>query len=192
MGGFLFSSETLIKLNPGATMCILCKSQERFSNTLTRSINAMRTKIPVMVVAVILVLLATAWSADINGTWKGSMDMMGQSMELSFTFKVDGAELTGTSIGPQGNEYPISEGKITGDDISFVVEVTGQMEMKINYKGKIVGDEIKLTMQMDMGGMGGGPPGGGMGGPPAGGGGPGGGPGGGMGAPPELVLKKVE
>jgi hypothetical protein len=152
----------------------------------------MRTKIPVMVVAVILVLLATAWSADINGTWKGSMDMMGQSMELSFTFKVDGAELTGTSIGPQGNEYPISEGKITGDDISFVVEVTGQMEMKINYKGKIVGDEIKLTMQMDMGGMGGGPPGGGMGGPPAGGGGPGGGPGGGMGAPPELVLKKVE
>ena len=69
------------------------------------------------------------------------------------------------------------------------------MEMTINYEGKIVGEEIKLTMQMDMGGMGG-PPGGGggpeggMGGPPAGGGGP---PaGGGMGGPMELILKRVE
>jgi hypothetical protein len=104
------------------------------------------------------------------------MDMMGQSMELGFIFKVDGSTLTGTSIGPQGNETPISDGKIEGDDISFAVKITGQMEMTINYKGKVSGDEIKLTMEMDMGG-----------------GGPGGGgPGGGMGGPMELVLKRAD
>jgi hypothetical protein len=136
----------------------------------------MRTKILVMVVVVLSFMLATAWGADITGKWKGSMDMMGQSMELGFIFKVDGSTLTGTSIGPQGNETPISDGKIEGDDISFAVKITGQMEMTINYKGKVSGDEIKLTMEMDMGG-----------------GGPGGGgPGGGMGGPMELVLKRAD
>ena len=143
----------------------------------------MRTKILVMAVVVLSFMLSTAWGADITGKWKGTMDMMGQSMELGFTFKVNGSELTGTSTGPQGEEYAISEGKISGDDLSFVVLVTGQMEMKINYKGKIVGEDIKLTMQMDMGGMGG---------PPGGGGPGGGGPGGGMGGPPEITLTRVK
>ena len=118
----------------------------------------MRIRNLALVVAVLSLMLATALAADITGKWKGSMDMMGQSMELGFIFKVDGSTLTGTSIGPQGDETPISDGKIEGDDLSFVVKITGQMEMTINYKGKIVGDdEIKLTMQMDMGGMGGPP-----------------------------------
>ena len=82
-------------------------------------------------------------------------------------------------MGPQGDEYAISDGKIDGDNISFAVKVTGQMEMTIKYTGKISGEEIKLTMAMDMGGApGGGAPGGG-------------GPGGGM-PPMELVLKKVK
>ena len=140
----------------------------------------MRVKVLVMVLAVLGLMLALAWSADITGTW---MDMMGQSMELSFTFKADGNTFTGTSVGPRGNENPISDGKIDGDKISFSVKTTGKMEMTINYKGTVSGDEMKLTMAFDMGG--------GMGGPP-GGGGPGGGPGGGMGGPPELVLKRVK
>jgi hypothetical protein len=153
----------------------------------------MKIKILLTAVVVLGAMLATAWGADITGKWKGSMDMMGQAMDLGFTFKAAGSTLTGTSVGPQGEEYPISDGKIDGDNISFVVKVTGQMEMKINYKGKISGEEIKLTMQFDMAGMGGGP---GAGGPGAGGpgaGGPGGGgPGGGMPSPPELVLKRVK
>ena len=109
------------------------------------------------------------------------MDVMGQSMELGFKFKADGAKLTGTAIGPQGEENPITDGKIDGDKISFTVKVTGQMEMTLKYKGAISGEEIKLTLSMDMGG--------GMGGPPPGGSGPGGG--GGM-PPMEITLKKVK
>lgn len=144
----------------------------------------MRTKILVMAVVAFSFMLATAWGADIAGTWKGEMaGMGGQPMEITFTFEVDGSEFTGTSAA-MGNESPISEGKIDGDDISFVVKVDMMgNEMEINYKGKIVGEEIKLTMEMDMGGMGG-PPGGGAPG--------GGGPGGGMGGPPEITLKRVE
>ncbi|HSW49509.1 MAG TPA: hypothetical protein VLH09_05005, partial [Bryobacteraceae bacterium] len=49
----------------------------------------------------------------------------------------------------------ISEGKVSGDDISFVVVRKFQdMEMKSLYKGKVAGNEIKFTMTMQ-GGMGG-------------------------------------
>jgi len=156
-----------------------------------------------MTVLALSLVLASAWAADISGTWKGSMDMMGQAMELSFTFKADGNTFTGTTAGPQGGENQVTNGKIDGDKISFTVKTTGQMEMTINYSGTVKGDEMKLTMAFDFagmgGGMGGGPgggaggPGGGAGGPGAAAGGPGGGgPGGGFGPPPELVLKKVK
>jgi len=147
----------------------------------------MRTKILAVTVVVLGVMLATAYGADITGKWKGSMDMMGQSMEFSFTFKADGNTFTGTSVGPQGNENAISDGKIDGEKISFSIKTTGKMEMTINYKGTFSGEEIKLTMEFDMSAMG--PPPGGGGGP--GGGGPGGGPGGGM-PPMELVLTRAD
>ncbi len=135
-----------------------------------------------LIFTVLFMLVAgMSFAADIDGSWKGSMDMMGQAMELGFTFKANGPELTGTHKGPQGDEYPITEGKIDGDKISFVVKVTGQMEMKINYEGKIAGEEITLTFKMDMGDMGGAP-----------GGAPAGGPGGGMPEMPPIVLKKVK
>ena len=147
---------------------------------------SMRAKILVVFIAVLGVMMAPAWGADITGTWKGSMDAMGQSMEFTFNFKADGNTFTGTTTGPGGNESPVSDGKIDGDKISFTVKTTGKMEMTINYKGTVSGDEMDLTMEFDMSGMGA-PPGGGPGG-----GGPGGGPGGGMGGPPPLKLKKVQ
>ncbi len=94
-------------------------------------------------------LVATvALAADIAGKWKSeSPGRDGNTMVTTYTFKVDGDKLTGTVGGPMG-ESAISEGKITGDDISFVVvrERNGQ-EFKIQYKGKVSGDEIKMTSQ---------------------------------------------
>ena len=53
--------------------------------------------------------------------------------------------LAGTLSGRQG-EIPISDGKVSGDDISFTTTVSrGGNEFKVNYKGKISGDEIRFT-----------------------------------------------
>jgi hypothetical protein len=157
----------------------------------------MRIKILVLAVFALSVMLSSALGADIAGTWKGTRDMMGQSMEVSFTFvpdKSDATKFTGTTPSRQGGENKISEGKIDGNNVSFTVVMEGGMMpgMKMKYKGAVTGDEMKLTMEMDMSGvdlsaMGGGPGGGGMGGPPAGGGGPGGGR-----PPMELTVKKVK
>ncbi|MDR1726831.1 MAG: hypothetical protein LBT74_02695 [Acidobacteriota bacterium] len=93
-----------------------------------------------------------AFGADIDGAWTSEMPGMdGNPMVINYTFKADGATLTGTT-GPEGMETAISEGKIDGDKISFVVAVDfGGQEMKMTYTGVVSGDEIKLGMDMGMG-----------------------------------------
>jgi len=156
----------------------------------------MKVKMLLIGSAVLLVLLAAAYAADVTGKWVAEMPGRGGqgTTQTTFDLKVDGAKLTGTMTSGQGEPAEISEGKVEGDNISFVVvRKRNDMEFKTLWKGKVSGDEIKFTreMQMPPGGMGGPPPAAGQGGPPAGGqGGP---PGGGMGGPPpEIIAKRVK
>jgi len=92
---------------------------------------------------------ATAFAADVTGTWSGDMaGPNGDSFHLTFTFKEDGAKLTGTVTGPQGDPIEISDGKIDGDKLSFTVNVNG---MVIKHEGVVSGDTIKLTTKSDQG-----------------------------------------
>jgi hypothetical protein len=78
--------------------------------------------------------------------------------------KADGAKVTGTLENSQmPGVIEIKDGKIEGETISFAIDrKMGEMEMKIVWKGKIAGEEIKFKREV-AGGMGG--PGGGQGGP---------------------------
>ncbi len=99
--------------------------------------------------ALIAVLAIFAVAADnITGKWKSETPGRdGNPMVTTYTFKVDGDKLTGTVSG-RGGDTPIAEGKVTGDEISFVVVRSMQgNEMKIQYKGKVSGDELKLSSQ---------------------------------------------
>jgi hypothetical protein len=109
-------------------------------------------------------------AGGIDGKWKTSMQGPDKKMELTFTFKANGNVLTGTVGSPIG-EMPISNGKINGNELSFDIDMGGNVAP---HKGTLNGDTIKLKM--------GGAPGG-----PNGGGAPGGGPGGSI----EMILKRV-
>ena len=148
----------------------------------------MKMKTILIAAVVLLTLIGTAWAADVTGKWVAQMEGRNGTTETTFDFKVDGTKLTGTMATSRG-ENEISEGKVEGDDISFVIVRTfGENEMKLVYKGKVKGDEITFTREMQGGMMGG--PGGGMGGPPGGGAG---GPGGGGPRPArEFVAKRVK
>ncbi len=116
----------------------------------------MRFKIFAIAVTVLGIALASAIAADVTGTWVAEFPGKGgDTMKMTFNLKADGANLTGTMVGAMGNENPISEGKVEGNNVSFAVKVSfGENEMKMNYKGTVAGDEMKLTMEME-GGMGG-------------------------------------
>lgn len=100
--------------------------------------------------AVLLLAAGFAFGADVDGKWTTTMaGMDGNEMTLGYTFKADGAVLTGSTTGPDGNELPIKDGKIDGNNISFSVVVDfGGQEMKLDYKGVVSPDEIKLTLDM--------------------------------------------
>ena len=156
----------------------------------------MRTKSLLVGAVAVLVLLASAWAADVTGKWVAQTPGRdGGTSETTFNLKAEGTVLTGTMTTTRG-ESTISEGTVNGDEISFmIVRKMGENEMKISYKGKVSGDEITFTreFQMPPGGMGGGMGGPGGGGPGGGQGGGMGGPGGGMGGPPPpIVAKRVK
>lgn len=103
----------------------------------------------------------------ISGKWKTSMESPQGKMEMTFTFKVDGAKLTGSVSTPMG-DVEISNGKVNGNEFSFDIEMMGNA---MPHKGKLDGDVIKLKVEMPAGG-------------PGGQGGPGG--------PGEMTLTKVK
>ena len=103
-----------------------------------------------VIAAGFFLMAGLALGADIDGKWSGQYNSgMGDPMTLVYTFKADGNTLTGTSLGGPDTEVPIKEGKIDGNNISFVVTVDfGGQEMKFNYKGVLKGDEIELSFEI--------------------------------------------
>jgi hypothetical protein len=95
-------------------------------------------------------------ATNITGSWTAEMKSPDGSagFQLAFTFKQDGATLTGTVNGGQGDPIAISDGKVDGDKVTFKVVFNG---MTITHEGTIVaspdgnsaGDTIKMTSKSD-------------------------------------------
>ena len=100
--------------------------------------------------ALLLLVSGLAFGADIDGKWTGEIQGMdGNKIPISYTFKADGATLTGTTAGPDGSQIAIKDGKIDGNNISFSVTLDfGGQEMKMEYKGVLSGTQLKLTLDM--------------------------------------------
>lgn len=95
---------------------------------------------------------ATAKAAtDFSGTWTGAMAGGQGGFQLSFTFKQDGATLTGSVKGPQGDPIAISDGKVDGNKISFKVVIQGGTTIMHEGTLNAAGDEIKLTTKSEGG-----------------------------------------
>ena len=96
---------------------------------------------------IVAAMAAAALAADVTGTWTASFDTQVGNQKYTYTFKVEGTKLTGKAKSELANaETEITEGTVNGDDISFVENLNYQdMPLRIVYKGKISGDEIKFT-----------------------------------------------
>ena len=101
-----------------------------------------------LLLTIALVLFVPAFAADVAGKWTAAIDTQIGVQNYSYDFKVDGEKVTGTAKS-EFSESPILEGSVKGDTISFVENLKFQdMEMRVVYKGKISGDEIKFNRQV--------------------------------------------
>ena len=106
-----------------------------------------------LILTVALALFTTgAFAADLTGKWTAeTKGRDGETRTQTFNLKQDGSTLTGTVSSPMG-ESQVSDGKVDGDTISFVVkrEMNGT-EMKMPYTGKVSGNEIQFKVESPRG-----------------------------------------
>ena len=94
----------------------------------------------------LLLLAAPAFAHDADGKWEGMVDTPMGAIPVGFTFKTDGAMLSGTSLGPDGAGIPIKNGKVDGAKISFSVDLDfGGMAITLNYVGTASPDKIAFS-----------------------------------------------
>jgi hypothetical protein len=111
-----------------------------------------RTAMLILILAALTISRGIA--ADVTGKWAG-----GKSMMLVFTFRQDGTQLTGEvqatpAPGLEPIKLPISEGRISGDHLSFAVSA-GE-GLKFLCDGTVNGDEIQLKSNFEGPGVSGG------------------------------------
>ena len=95
----------------------------------------------------LLLLAGTAFAADVDGKWTGTMNTPNGDVPVSFTFQAAGATLNGSTAGPDGAEVKIANGKIDGGNISFSITFDfGGMPLTLNYKGVVSKEQIKFTI----------------------------------------------
>ncbi|MBN1570263.1 MAG: hypothetical protein JXA73_20645 [Acidobacteria bacterium] len=116
----------------------------------------MKCKILWIGIIVLIALPGAVSAADIFGNWIAKLslfprteDMMTAITETIFSFEPAGSRLNGTVTDSQGT-FPISNGKINGDKISFVVigKPSG-IDVKLKFEGKVSLNEIQFTLEIE-------------------------------------------
>jgi len=93
-----------------------------------------------------VLMSVTAFAADVDGTWTGTAAAPTGDVPVTFTFKADGAKLTGSTVSPDGTSIPIKDGKIDGSTITFTVTFDfGGTPFVLPYMGVVSSDQIKLS-----------------------------------------------
>jgi hypothetical protein len=103
------------------------------------------TRISALAVGLVFAAVSV-FAADVDGKWAGSVSTPNGDFPQAFTFKADGAKLTGTMTGMDGMEIAIKDGKVDGNNVSFSITLDfGGMPFTLSYKGVVAKDQIKLT-----------------------------------------------
>jgi hypothetical protein len=93
-------------------------------------------------------------AADLTGIWIGQIPgRNGEMLDVAFKFTQNGTTLGGKLYGDY-QSTPITEGKISGDQITFVVNAPEQAGNQINrarlsFSGSIQAGEIELTRERE-------------------------------------------
>jgi hypothetical protein len=96
-----------------------------------------------------LAFVGTASAQDtVTGKWQGQFDSQVGLQKYTYDFKANGTNLTGRAVGISDNgtnNVAITDGMVSTNGITFVELLKfGDNDVRIEYTGKVSGDEIKL------------------------------------------------
>ncbi len=90
--------------------------------------------------------------APVEGTWKWSTQRKGEMVTMAVKLKQDGPKLSGVYVSREGDETPISAGKVADNKVSFTVVRELRQKVIYHYEGIITGDTITGTVESDRSG----------------------------------------
>ncbi|PTR07713.1 MULTISPECIES: hypothetical protein [unclassified Novosphingobium] len=74
---------------------------------------------------------------SVAGTWNIIVNSPMGPMKSVTTFTVSGDSLTGTATDADGAPHPIQDGKITGDKVSWKIDITNPMPLSLTFDGTV-------------------------------------------------------
>jgi hypothetical protein len=97
----------------------------------------------VAAVTAVLAIAATAYAADVNGKWVGSVDTPNGPLELTYEFKAEGETLTGSVTSAMGT-VALTNGKISGETLTYDVEIESG---KITHEATVNAEGTEITVK---------------------------------------------
>ena len=95
-----------------------------------------------IVVAACCAVATLAQAADVTGVWTASFDTQVGNQSYTYEFHVQGMTLTGTAKSNLVGDVVLADGKVDGNEITFVENGMYQgMPVSFNYTGELVGDD---------------------------------------------------
>jgi hypothetical protein len=102
----------------------------------------------ISIVAIALAFFGTILAAGATGKWTAVFNTQVGDQKYTWDLTAAGSKLTGKYTSSNGDGV-ISDGKIEGDDLSWVEMLKFQdMDLRIEYKAKLAGDELKITRKV--------------------------------------------
>ena len=89
---------------------------------------------------VALTVVAAAAQSNVDGKWAFEMNSPMGSVTSQVELKAEGSKLTGQFDMGGGRTWPVENGTIEGNSISFTINRDGKMTYEM--KGKLEGDKI--------------------------------------------------
>jgi len=95
---------------------------------------------------------STVAATNISGEWRAEFDTQIGMQKYVYTLHVDGDKMTGKAnaeVNGEKRETELKEGKLDGDTVTFVENLKfGDNDLRIEYTGKIHGDEISFKRKV--------------------------------------------
>jgi hypothetical protein len=100
-------------------------------------------------IAIVMLLAVSVMAADVSGKWSGNFKVDGgdHTVPQLFILKQQGKTLTGSGGPNAGEQYPIENGRVEGNDITFEL-TTGEWKFQYALKETEpdhLGGDLKLT-----------------------------------------------
>jgi hypothetical protein len=82
----------------------------------------------------------------VDGTWALTMNTPLGERQATVTLNASGGALTGTQSA-EGQTGEIYEGSVSGDDVTWKIDITDPMSMTLEFAGTVQGDSISGQMK---------------------------------------------